>query len=335
MPCPPDRAARRGRLAVSAASCRRGRRLDRRVAVRSRWKSPGRSPGNARRRHPGRLPIRLRQRGGPAPQGRMKKRIHQHRQDKGEGKTIEDGREELLLGVPVWLFFFFFSPTAVLAMIGSGGTFGCGGSGRWQDGRACGTCMGGRTNWAGGRVASDRVSSAELFAVLVRRSYIRGLLGDAERKNGSHMAEQLGEATPDGIQHLLALSGRLGRRRRPRQPDRPTSPSTIGSRRRSPWWSIETGFVKKGMKSVGVGPAVLGGRRGGSRIARSASSSATRPGTAGPCSTGSCTCPRLWAADERAAGRPRARCASRFATKIALARSMIGRALDAAWGRRG
>jgi hypothetical protein len=34
--------------------------------------------------------------------------------------------------------------------------------------------------------------------------YIRGLLGDAERKNGWQMAEQLGEATPDGVQHLLA-----------------------------------------------------------------------------------------------------------------------------------
>lgn len=34
--------------------------------------------------------------------------------------------------------------------------------------------------------------------------YIRGLLGDAERKNGWQLAEYLGEATPDGVQHLLA-----------------------------------------------------------------------------------------------------------------------------------
>ena len=34
--------------------------------------------------------------------------------------------------------------------------------------------------------------------------YIRGLLGDAERKNGWQLAEHLGEATPDGVQHLLA-----------------------------------------------------------------------------------------------------------------------------------
>jgi len=34
--------------------------------------------------------------------------------------------------------------------------------------------------------------------------YIRGLLGDTERKNGWQLAEHLGEATPDGVQHLLA-----------------------------------------------------------------------------------------------------------------------------------
>ena len=34
--------------------------------------------------------------------------------------------------------------------------------------------------------------------------YIRGLLGDAERKNGWQLAEHLGDTTPDGVQHLLA-----------------------------------------------------------------------------------------------------------------------------------
>jgi len=33
--------------------------------------------------------------------------------------------------------------------------------------------------------------------------YVRALLGDAERKNGWQVAEHLGEATPDGVQHLL------------------------------------------------------------------------------------------------------------------------------------
>jgi SRSO17 transposase len=34
--------------------------------------------------------------------------------------------------------------------------------------------------------------------------YLHGLLSDAERKNGWQLAEHLGEANPDGVQHLLA-----------------------------------------------------------------------------------------------------------------------------------
>src|SRR5436189_4010525 len=34
--------------------------------------------------------------------------------------------------------------------------------------------------------------------------YVRGLLSGTERKNGWQLAEHLGEATPDGVQHLLA-----------------------------------------------------------------------------------------------------------------------------------
>jgi hypothetical protein len=41
-------------------------------------------------------------------------------------------------------------------------------------------------------------------------NYIRGLLGDAQRKNGWQLAEHRGDPTPDGVQHLLAR--RLGRR---------------------------------------------------------------------------------------------------------------------------
>src|SRR6516164_338665 len=34
--------------------------------------------------------------------------------------------------------------------------------------------------------------------------YLRGLLSDAERKNGWQLAEFLGETNPDGVQHLLS-----------------------------------------------------------------------------------------------------------------------------------
>src|SRR6476620_3336992 len=79
--------------------------------------------------------------------------------------------------------------------------------------------------------------------------YIRGLLSDAERKNGWPLAEQLGEPTPDGVQHLLARAGwdadavrddligyvheHLGR---------PGGVLIVD----------ETGFLKKGTKSCGV-----------------------------------------------------------------------------------
>ncbi len=34
-------------------------------------------------------------------------------------------------------------------------------------------------------------------------AYLKGLLGTVERKNGWQLAEWIGEATPDGVQHLL------------------------------------------------------------------------------------------------------------------------------------
>src|SRR5258706_13685845 len=79
--------------------------------------------------------------------------------------------------------------------------------------------------------------------------YIRGLLSDAERKNGWQLAERLGEPTPDGGQHLLARAGwdadavrddligsvheHLGR---------PGGGPIVD----------QTGFLKKGSKSCGV-----------------------------------------------------------------------------------
>ncbi len=34
-------------------------------------------------------------------------------------------------------------------------------------------------------------------------AYLKGLVGTVERKNGWQLAEWIGEATPDGVQHLL------------------------------------------------------------------------------------------------------------------------------------
>ena len=41
-------------------------------------------------------------------------------------------------------------------------------------------------------------------------AYLQGLLGSVERKNGWQLAEYAGDATPDGVQRLLAVY-RLGR----------------------------------------------------------------------------------------------------------------------------
>ena len=80
--------------------------------------------------------------------------------------------------------------------------------------------------------------------------YLKGLLSPVERKNGWQLAEQAGDATPDGVQRLLSTyrwDANLVRN--------DLSGATL--------WSIlgdadgvlvvdETGFLKKGNKSVGV-----------------------------------------------------------------------------------
>lgn len=110
------------------------------------------------------------------------------------------------------------------------------------------------------------------------QAHLRGLLSGAERKNGWHLSEYAGEATPDGMQRLLNgycwdaagvrddLRGyvidHLGQAGGVLVPD-------------------ETGFVKKGARSVGV----RGSTRAllaGSRTARSGCSWPTPQREDGP-----------------------------------------------------
>lgn len=79
--------------------------------------------------------------------------------------------------------------------------------------------------------------------------YLRGLLSDTERKNGWQLAEHLGEATPDGVQHLLA--------RADWDADAVRDDLTAYVRQHlgDPNGVLivdETGFLKKGRKSCGV-----------------------------------------------------------------------------------
>jgi SRSO17 transposase len=79
--------------------------------------------------------------------------------------------------------------------------------------------------------------------------YLRGLLSDTQRKNGWQLAEHLGEATPDGVQHLLA------RARWDADAVRDDLSAYVRENLATPDGVLivdETGFLKKGTKSCGV-----------------------------------------------------------------------------------
>jgi DDE superfamily endonuclease len=80
-------------------------------------------------------------------------------------------------------------------------------------------------------------------------AYLRGLLGNVGRKNGWQLAEHAGEATPDGIQRLLATADW--------DPDlvRDDLRAYVLEHLGDPGAVLvvdETGFLKKGSTSVGV-----------------------------------------------------------------------------------
>ena len=79
--------------------------------------------------------------------------------------------------------------------------------------------------------------------------YLSGLLGRVERRNGWQMAEHLGERTPDGVQRLLNAArwdaGEVRDDLRAYVVEHFGDPGAI-------LVIDETGFLKKGEKSVGV-----------------------------------------------------------------------------------
>src|SRR6516162_191493 len=79
--------------------------------------------------------------------------------------------------------------------------------------------------------------------------YIRGLLSDTQRKNGWQLAEHLGDPTPDGVQHLLARADWDA------DAVRDDLARYVADHLGDPDGVLvvdETGFLKKGTKSVGV-----------------------------------------------------------------------------------
>src|SRR5258706_1832794 len=156
-------------------------------------------------------------------------------------------------------------------------------------------------------------------------AYLKGLLGAIERKNGWQLAEWIGEATPDGVQHLLERA----------QWDADAARDVLREyvveqlgERDAVLIVDETGFVKKGEHSAGVQRQYSGtaGRIENSQIGVFL----CYAGNGGSAFIDrELYVPRAWTEERarcEAAGIPET---VEFATKPRLARSMLERALDA------
>lgn len=175
--------------------------------------------------------------------------------------------------------------------------------------------------------AHDRI--AGLFARSEPRerslAYIQGLLSGCERKNGWQLAEWMGEAAPYAVQHLLDRACWDADAARDQVRDyvleELSSPDAV-------LIVDETGFLKKGLHSVGVKRQYTGtaGRIENSQVGVFLCY-ASEFGAA--LVDRELYLPEEWAADGercRAAAVPEG---TEFATKPELARCMIKRALDA------
>jgi len=182
--------------------------------------------------------------------------------------------------------------------------------------------------WADELIAvAERIGPRFARAAPRRRAagYIRGPLGDAERKNGWQLAEHLGDPTPDGVQHLLARADWDA------DAARDDRIGYLTEHLGDPAGVLivdETGFLKKGTKSCGVGRQDSGtaGRVENCQIGVFLGY-ATPKGRA--LLDRALYLPKDWAADadrRKAAGVPKA---VAFATKILLARRMVERVVAA------
>jgi SRSO17 transposase len=161
------------------------------------------------------------------------------------------------------------------------------------------------------------------------RNYLRGLLSPAERKNSWQLAEAVGDGTPYGIQHLLG--GAVWSADQVRDDLLCYVCEQLADKEKGILVIDETGFLKKGDKSVGVARQYSGtaGRVENCQIGVFAAY--VSPGHAGARTLVDRALYLLkgWTdAPERcrAAGVPEE---VRFATKPQLARAMVERVLEA------
>jgi len=156
-------------------------------------------------------------------------------------------------------------------------------------------------------------------------AYLRGLLGRTERKNGWQLAEAVGDASPYGIQQFLYRAAW--------DPDavRDALRDYVVAHLGDPQGVLvvdETGFLKKGAKSAGVQPQYSGaaGRIANAQVGVFLTYAGARGHTF---LDRALYLPASWTDDRarcRAAGIPDD---VAFATKPALAKTMLERALDA------
>ena len=157
--------------------------------------------------------------------------------------------------------------------------------------------------WAAGLEALHARIAGRFARAEPRRrvlAYLRGLLGNVGRKNGWQLAGHAGEATPDGMQRLLATADW--------DPDlvRDDLRAYVVEHLGDPQAVLvvdETGFLKKGTTSVGVQRQYSGtaGKVDNCQLGCSWPMPAQRGGRS---STGSCSCPAPGPTTRRAAGPP-------------------------------
>lgn len=176
---------------------------------------------------------------------------------------------------------------------------------------------------AAARRIGPRFSRRDLRAHSAR--YLRGLISRVERKNGWQLAEELGERTPTNLQHFVARSEWSAED--VRDDLRQYVIEHLGSKD-GILIVDETGFLKKGEKSVGV-KRQYSGTAGRIENCQVGVFLAYRSDAGHALIDRSLYLPKEWAADAVRRADARVPESVTFATKPALAREMLKKTLDA------
>jgi SRSO17 transposase len=155
--------------------------------------------------------------------------------------------------------------------------------------------------------------------------YLRGLISRIERKNGWQLAEELGEQTPTNLQHFVARSQWSADE--VRDDLRQYVVEYLGSAN-GVLIVDETGFLKKGEKSVGV-KRQYSGTAGRIENCQVGVFLAYRTDAGHALIDRSLYLPKEWATDAARRAEAKVPESVTFATKPALAREMLKRTLDA------